>query len=46
MKDSFDHDLFQGRKRSQVEFSHKVVNFGYYSILAIIIVFLFYEWLK
>jgi len=36
----------QGKRDSQIEFSGKMVNIGYFGTLALILVFVIYEWLK
>ena len=36
----------QGKRDSQMEFSSKMVNIGYYGTLTLILVFVIYEWLK
>jgi hypothetical protein len=36
----------QGRRKSQYDFSTKMVNIGYYGMLVFIIGFMLYEWLK
>jgi hypothetical protein len=36
----------QGKRKSQMDFSTKVVNIGYYGIISCIIFFMLYEWLK
>jgi hypothetical protein len=46
MRDSFNPDIFQGRRKDQVDFSHKVVNISYYAIITGIVLFVVYEWLK
>jgi len=46
MKDKDYEELFQGRRKNQLEFSYKMVGFGYYIILLIIIGYVFYESIK
>ena len=36
----------QGKRKSQIDFSTKIVNIGYYGMLVFIIGFMLYEWLK
>jgi hypothetical protein len=36
----------QGKKPSQINFSEKFINFGYFGTILIIIGFMLYEWLK
>jgi hypothetical protein len=36
----------QGRRKSQYDFSSKIVSIGYYGVIICIIGFMLYEWLK
>jgi hypothetical protein len=36
----------QGRRKSQFDFSTKMIDIGYYGMLVFIIGFMLYEWLK
>ena len=37
---------YQGKKISQVDFSHRMIDIGYYSMVIGIIVFMIYEWVS
>jgi len=36
----------QGRRKSQIDFSTKIVSYGYYGMILCIIYFILSEWLK
>jgi len=45
MKDKDYQELFQGRRKNQLEFSYKVVSLGYYGIILSILCFMLYQYL-
>jgi len=46
MKDEYYEELPQGRRKNQLEFSYRVVGFGYYVCLLLIMGYVFYEFIK
>tara|TARA_Y100000389_G_C17315972_1_gene440471 strand:- start:350 stop:490 length:141 start_codon:yes stop_codon:yes gene_type:complete len=46
MKNNDYQELSQGRRKNQLEFSYRMVGFGYYVCLLLIIGYVLYEFIK